>query len=115
MGTTISTVTIQLWNQPRIVYKELFNIPLIEYFKKYIYYVLITLIVGAITTFLCNNFVYGSGFVSLIQKGIICVIFPNIIYIILFFRTNEFEYLISALKPLLNMRKNRISSNLSIK
>ena len=101
MGTTISTVTIQLWNQPRIVYKELFNIPLIEYFKKYIYYVLVTLIVGAITTFLCNNFVYGSGFISLVLKGLICVIVPNLIYISLFYKTEEFKYLLDVLKPFL--------------
>ena len=102
MGTTISTVTIQLWNRPRIVYKELFNIQLIEYFKKYIYYVLITLIVGAITTFLCNNFVYGSGFLSLVLKGLICVIVPNLIYISLFYKTEEFNYLLDVLKPYFN-------------
>ena len=115
MGTTISTVTIQLWNQPRIVYKELFNIPLIEYFKKYIYYVLITLIVGTITTFLCNNCVYGSGFLSLILKGLICVIVPNLIYISLFYKTEEFKYLLDVLKPFLLRFKKIKFINVSTK
>ena len=40
-------------------------------------------------------------------KFIICVFIPNIVFLILFFRTNEFKYLLNKLKHLvLNLYKS---------
>ena len=109
IGTTISTVAIQLWNQPRIVYKHVFNIPVIEYLKKYIFYIILTILAGILTTNVCNLVSIGSPWVSLIIKGIICVLIPNIVYIFVFYKTEEFMYLWNTIKPMLIKVKSKLA------
>jgi O-antigen/teichoic acid export membrane protein len=98
MGTTISTLLVPFWNQPRILYKNLFKRSVWIYFRKYIFYLLLTLVIGVGTSSLCNIFICGYSFISLCARGIICLIVPNIIYLVLFYKTEEFKYLLGAVK-----------------
>ena len=98
IGTTISTISIVLWNQPRIVYKHIFNKPLWSYFTRYILYMGLTIFTCFVTTNVCELFVVGESFISLIGKGTICIILPNILYITIFYKTEEFKYLLNAIK-----------------
>ncbi len=106
IGTTISTVTIPLWTQSKLVYNKVFGKSVIEYFKKYIFYIILTVITGIITTTMCTLFVPWSGFLALIVKGIICVGSVNLIYLFIFCKTEEFKYLIKVLK--MQIRNNKI-------
>lgn len=101
IGTTISTITIPLWTQSKLVYNNIFNKSVREYLKKYLHYIIITIIVGFITTFLCNSIVTTAGFLGLLFKGIICAITPNLIYLIIFYRSNEFKYLFNVIKNII--------------
>ncbi|WP_456279539.1 lipopolysaccharide biosynthesis protein [Bacillus sp. AK128] len=93
MGTTISTLSTIFWTQPVIVYKNLFVQRVYSYFSKYAYFGALTLMTCILTTFICNQIVVEQGFLSLIIKGIVCLIIPNIIYLILFHKTEEFQYI----------------------
>lgn len=93
IGTTISTICCPLWNQPRLVYKKLFEKPLFEYFKRYFMYILVTIITGVITTIICNYFILENTFKHMIFKGIICLIIPNIFIVIFFYKNKEFKYI----------------------
>lgn len=105
LGTTISTLIIPFWNQPRIVYKELLKKSVSKYFITYLVYLMIMLGVGWITGNLCNLIVGGYSFTSLIVRGVVCVIIPNTIYFILFFNTREFQYLWISIKNQINNLK----------
>ncbi|MDK0606737.1 oligosaccharide flippase family protein [Clostridium perfringens] len=105
LGTTISTLIIPFWNQPRIVYKELLKKSVSKYFITYLVYLMIMLGVGWITANLCNLIVSGYSFTSLIVRGVVCVIIPNTIYFILFFNTREFQYLWISIKNQINNLK----------
>lgn len=109
LGTTISTVCIVFWNVPRIVYKNVFKKPLVEYFKTYTLYAMLTLGAGYITTLVCVNLVSGTTFISLVIRGIICVSIPNIIYILIFYKTKEFQDILCIIKPLFNKVRARVS------
>ncbi|MEG2776788.1 MAG: oligosaccharide flippase family protein [Cellulosilyticaceae bacterium] len=98
IGTTISTLAVPFWNQARIVYRELFKQPVRKFFYKYMIYTILMLVSGFITTVICNTCVSGNSFISLVMRGMICVLVPNAIYLGLFFRTKEFEYLWNAIK-----------------
>lgn len=100
MGTTISTISIPLWTQSKLVYNKVFDKSVLEYFKKYIFYVMLTLITGIFTTTLCNILVVGSGFMSLVLKGIICVFIVNLLYLFIFYKTDEFKYILNIIKPI---------------
>ncbi|WP_409193571.1 lipopolysaccharide biosynthesis protein, partial [Clostridium perfringens] len=66
LGTTISTLIIPFWNQPRIVYKELLKKSVSKYFITYLVYLMIMLGVGWVTSNICNSIVSGYSFTSLI-------------------------------------------------
>ncbi|PGA19857.1 lipopolysaccharide biosynthesis protein [Priestia aryabhattai] len=98
MGTAISTLSTVFWTQPVIVYQNVFNKPVWLYFKKYSLYAILTVITCLLTTMICNTLVIGHNFISLLLKGIVCLIVPNSIYVVLFFKTKEFKYILNVLK-----------------
>jgi O-antigen/teichoic acid export membrane protein len=98
IGTAISTLSIPFWNQPRIIYKYLFNKPVLSYFKRYSLYAALTLINCFITTNVSNFIVAGNSFLSLVARGLICLIIPNAIYTVVFYKTEEFQYLLNIMK-----------------
>ena len=74
-------------------------------------YLILTIIVGAITTFACNILVLGAGLFSLVYKGIICVLIPNVIYFLLFYKTEEFKYLYDIGKSMIIKIKGKVAFN----
>lgn len=107
IGTTISSICIPVWTQSKIVYNEVFNKSVYEYFKKYISYIVLTLIVGSITTYICNMVVIGTGLIGLIIKGIISVVIISLIYICIFYKSDEFKYISSIINLMLNKVRNK--------
>lgn len=110
LGTTISSLSIVFWNAPRLVFKHVFNKPVWSYFKTYIFYAVLTLITCFITTNICNILVIGNSFISLVAKGIICLIVPNAIYIAIFYKNKEFQYLKHVLSIQLPGLKAKLTS-----
>ena len=94
MGTTISTITMPLWIQAKLVYNNIFNKSVKKYFEKYVIYLIITILVGSLTTYICSLISF-NGFISLIVKGVICMVIPNIIYLIIFYRTKELQQILN--------------------
>ena len=74
-------------------------------------YIFITLIVGGISTILCNTLVQFDGFFSLVLKGLICVIVTNLIYILLFYKTKELQYIKSIIVNIIGNKFKNNSSN----
>jgi len=93
LGTTISSIATVFWIQPYIVYKNVFKRTVWSYFTKYIFYTVLTIVACIITSYLCNILVKGDSFLSLISKGMVCLIVPNIIYLSIFYKSKEFQYI----------------------
>lgn len=96
----ISSILIPFWTQPYIVYSNVFNRPVISYYKKYAIYFLITIVSGFITFCCCSLFDF-SGFFKITVNAIICMIVPNAINIIIFYSTDEFKYLLRIVKSVI--------------
>ncbi|MFR7994685.1 MAG: lipopolysaccharide biosynthesis protein [Clostridium sp.] len=101
LGTTISTISIPIWTQSKLVYNKIFDKSVFEYFKKYFIYLILTLICALITIELCSLIVITNEFISLVVKGIVCVVIPSIIYLVVFFNTKELKYIISICQPII--------------
>lgn len=108
LGTTISTLSIVFWNVPRLVYKNVFKKPLIIYFKKYALYTFLTFVVGIITTYACGIIQVNHTFTSLVLKGILCLLIPNLFYFTVFYKTQEFQYIYNILKPMCLQIKDNV-------
>ncbi len=104
----ISSLLIPVWTQSKITYNMVFNKSVLIYFRSYLWFILLTLATGFITTLACQ-LVPWSGFFALVMKGIICVIIVNVVYLIVFFKTSEFKYLWQVFKPMIEKRITKYS------
>ena len=92
LATTISLLTVGLIYGTRIVFKNYFKgISLKEYYLRHFLYFLVTLIIGIITYFLTSHIIIKGNFVSFIIKCIVCLIIPNILYIMIYYKTKIFK------------------------
>ena len=106
LGTFISSVTVCVWVEPLILYKYGFKEKLIEYFKLYFMYAIITIGCCALTYYLCSFINYGR-FVSLMLKALLCLIIPNMVNIILFRNTEQYQYFKNLFKKMISKLKRK--------
>ena len=93
IGTLISNITVLFWVKPLITYKYVFNRPLIDYFKTYFKYCLISLIPLIVTTILTKSIKLNATFSMLIINGLINTVVINFIYLFIFKNDENFIYL----------------------
>ena len=92
IGTIISTFIIFFYSYPKFVYKPLFKRTYIQYLKDYVPYVLVAIISVTITYIIVNSINLQNEILQIIINIILVILIPNIIHIILFFKTQEFKY-----------------------
>ena len=91
LGTIISTLTVAFWWEAYALYKYFFNKGVKGYLLKQLKLVCITAVCVVITYSVCE-LIHTVLIIQLILKGIICCIIPNVINIILFYKTSEFKF-----------------------
>jgi O-antigen/teichoic acid export membrane protein len=111
MGTTLSTITIVFWIQPCIVYKQVFKRPVSSYFASYGLYLALTIATCVITTWICNYFVLDGNFISLIARGVLSLLIPNVIFVAIFYKNSEFQYLTNVVISLITILKVKVFSS----
>ena len=99
LGTFISSITVCVWVEPLVLYKYGFKVKLIEYFKLYFMYAIVTIACCALTYYLCSFITYGR-WVSLFLKAGICLIIPNAINMLLFRNTMPYQYFKNLIKKI---------------
>ncbi|MEC0264407.1 hypothetical protein [Paenibacillus anseongense] len=101
IGTLISAMIVPFWTTPYFVYKKVFQKPLIEYFISYFYYAGVG--VGTcLITYYVSHFFVANTIITLLMKGLTCLILPNLIYILLFHKSDEFKYLMGIVKSIIS-------------
>ena len=96
LGTTLSYVTVSLWVEPLVLYREYFKSPVMGYFKKLFGYSLAIAAAGAAAWAACR-LVPGDTFWSLLGKGVLCAVVPNALLLLVLRNRTEFR----ALKKIL--------------
>lgn len=107
LGTVVSSLSVPCWYRPIIVYKYAFHKPVKEYFSSYVLYFLIVLI-NLLLVLAVNNFVLdkvcNNSYILFLMKMCVCAIIPNIVIVILFFRNEEFKYIVEIVSSVLRRR-----------
>lgn len=101
LGTLITRVSTNGWFDPYIVYSKGFKMSVKGYFKKYIQYLLVIILCGFISYYICS-LVSVSGIIGLITKGIVCFAVSNILLLIIYFNTDEFNYIFNIFKQIIS-------------
>ena len=93
--------------KPVLSYKVLFNISSWYYFKDSAKYA-VAVLISYFTCQLCSNFILSSvNILNFIIMILLTVIIPNLIFTLLFFRTEEFKYFYSKIASVFKKIKNR--------
>ena len=91
-GTVISLIIINFFYGTKIVFVHYFKGKKVsEYFISVFKYAFITLIASIVTLKICD-LVNINKFLDLIVKGIICCIVPNIIFFVIYRKSEHYEY-----------------------
>lgn len=107
LGTIISTLATNFWIEPYILMRygigENWEKNLLNYFVRYLYYAVFTLLSGIICWF-SVNLIPDTGFISLIIKGFIISIVYLILTVLVFRKCREWNILWEKIMGILNMR-----------
>ncbi|NUU75298.1 lipopolysaccharide biosynthesis protein [Paenibacillus xylanilyticus] len=106
IGTIVSTMTICFWLEPYVLYKHGFHSPLKPYFLKYIYYLIVLLVAGVITHEV-TSLIAEESVISFIFIALISLSLPNVIFLIFFYRTKEFQYWFNLFKSVFKKRMQK--------
>ena len=92
LATVAARLMTSLWYDPYAVFKYGFGKPITDYIKKIVKYVFV-LLVTAVLCKMSFMVIGGSLFVQTLLKIILCSVVTNVVFLIAFYRTPEFEML----------------------
>lgn len=109
-GVLISTLLCSIFiNIPwgtHILFKHYFKRSEMEYFAKMALYIVGTCFVG-IVTYMISGLVNLTGILGLSIKLLICVVVPNVLFIIMYCRNKEFKFLKDLVYRVLKLKGRR--------
>lgn len=107
LGTIASRLLTTWWFEPRLIYRNVFDMSYKMYFVRYF------CAVACVAVYICILEIAGSSFsaatiINLGIKGILCLLVPNLLTWMFFRRTEEFIYLKNMFMDITNrVFKNR--------
>ncbi len=102
-GTAISALATNFWVEPYVVFKHNLKQSPLSYFASYGMFTVLTVVLAYATNLIVTLLPYGNIFAFAVQCAI-CMIVPNVLLAILFWKKPEFVY---AKNLILNKLKRR--------
>lgn len=93
LGTLISNLTTNFWYEPYLLFVKKFNISWFKYLLKYVVYLFVTVIATGVVVLISNCIHLDNLWIMFGIKLILCCIVINAFYGLVFFRTEEFQFL----------------------
>ena len=114
MATAIAQLVSYSWIDPYLIHKYEFKTPVSKYFKKYgIYAIVFTL--STCITLLISRLITIDGILGLMLKAVGVCIIPNLVNLLVYYKTEEFKELkIKILDPIINKFTRRIKKIVKI-
>ena len=110
IGTLVSTLLFSFWIKPVIVYKNIFKKNVFEYFKRILFQISITCIMGLVCLAFGEIIFSEYTTINLLCRLGVCIVIPNIIFVLIYFKTNEFKYVYNITNLLVKKIKNNSSN-----
>lgn len=91
LATVISLILINFILGSQIVFKYYFcGKRISQYFISHGIYAFVTVVVASITLLVCNQ-IKNDGIAGFLVKGVICIFVPNMLYLLVYFKTKRFK------------------------
>ena len=105
IGTIVSGLSYWCYSYPKYVYKRLFDRNYSNYYKETFGYIGLFFIIASLTFYVSTLIVVKGALLQVIVNTILCLVLPNILICLLFFKTEEFKYIISIFNKILGKFK----------
>lgn len=92
VGTFISTMLTSFWVEPWMLYRHSLQHGMRFYFLRFGLYTVVTFGAGCVTHWICSLWMGRIWSVLFVRLGV-CLIVPNVLFVLCYFRTKEFRYL----------------------
>lgn len=111
LGTILADVLTNLAIDPRIIHQYSFNNykPVSAYYKKNGGYFLLLIAIGAFDLWFCSWFLSGHGWISVIVHMMIVVVTVPAVYIGIYWKTKECQYLRSIAERTIAKLKSKVT------
>lgn len=91
VATGLSRLCTQAWFDPRLVYRNVFNRPVSDYFKRFILYSAVTAACCLATYGAASLVASGHAMLDFLIKMVLCLLIPNLIVMLIFHKTDEYR------------------------
>lgn len=109
-ATAISRACTNTWYDSYAVFKYGLKMQVSKYFKKYLVYAGTLVFTAGISFYLCS-FIQFSRVANVILKFLICCIVPNAVFLLCFYRKEEFQYCERLLLTLVKKITDKYNAN----
>lgn len=98
MGTIVSGLALWCFSYPKYVYKKLFNRSYFNYFKETFGYIILFCLIASGTYYLSTLVNISNSLLLFFTNVGISLLVPNLLLLIIFFKTDNFKYYLSLFK-----------------
>lgn len=109
-GTVVSMLFVSIWVEPYVLYHYRLHLPVRTYYQKMIPYAAITAIVWRITHILCDmasKSGNGTIAVTFVVRFLICILVPDLLFLLCYHRCKAFQVAIQKVKMLLEQKRQQ--------
>lgn len=111
IGTIVSTLFFSFWIKPMLVYKYIFeNKKLYRYFIDIFIKIIFIIGMSELCSIIGDSFFMDYTVLNLLGRLFICLLIPNILIVVLTYKSKEFRYLYNIIKSTLFKIKYRFIS-----
>ena len=96
-GTILSQLVLFLYSYPKYIYRVLLRKDYKRYVKKLLECITMFILCITFTAFICFTIQIENSFIKLILNGVVCILIPNIVFIIVYRKSKELKYYIGIL------------------
>ena len=107
IGTITADIIANFLVDPGLIHKYAFNNlkPVSEYYFRNLQYIIVLVAVGGIDFWICNNFLTGHGWISVIIHTMIVGLSVPAVLILVFHRSDECKYVVNKIKRIIFRKK----------
>jgi O-antigen/teichoic acid export membrane protein len=105
-GTAVARLSTNVWFDPYLVYKKGLGVSPVKYMTDY----LIKFIIFVGTGFLCvciSGMIQSGNIIYVALKGVTAFIMCNIVFLAIYYRSEEFKYLLDIVKNMKSIMRNK--------
>lgn len=98
IGTIASSIVHWVYSFPVIVFKKLFDKPYRLYIKDTVLYFILFILIAIVTYFVSFSINISNMWIMFFINVLICITIPNILLLLIFYKTDNFKYFLNILK-----------------